>query len=191
MEVGREVRLGLVLSDRSHAMHKEVVDVPETTHSWKEHWFFIGGNWWSPNDEYEPNILYGRLRAIENFISKIRHIPAREMSLDFDDRVEKLLELSPEQRKSHLLTTEENLWAAVSRIRAASGRRETPAQRVKWLAVEAAERRRLGASKRKRPVIEPEASVNKIEVVHDLEVLHTPSPMRIGRAVRKEALVER
>ncbi|KAL6526747.1 hypothetical protein OROGR_015837 [Orobanche gracilis] len=44
------------------------------------------------------------------------HHPAREATPEFDDQVDKLLGLPAERRKSYILTTEENLWAAGLRL---------------------------------------------------------------------------
>ncbi|KAL6501258.1 hypothetical protein OROHE_024905 [Orobanche hederae] len=127
------------------------------------------------------------------------HITAQETSPEFDYRIGKLLELSPEQRKSYLVITEENLAAAdlrptepamsesASRSKAAPARKETPAERVERLA---AERKRRAAPKRKRPETEANIAVSRTELVSRVEELSMSSPIQTGRAVGKEPAID-
>ncbi|KAL6571693.1 hypothetical protein OROHE_003336 [Orobanche hederae] len=125
-------------------------------------------------DDFEPSVIDPELQTPEHFTAKIRNIPAQKTSFEFDERIDKLLELPVERRKSHLLITEGNLLAvglrptestmseSHSRAKTAPARKETPAERVERLA---AERRRRGAAKRKRSDAEAEISVSRTEFV--------------------------
>ncbi|KAL6536938.1 hypothetical protein OROHE_012522 [Orobanche hederae] len=176
-------------------MHKKVVEVPETIHSWKDQWFFVGGSWRSSVDDFEPGVIDAELRAPEYFTTEICHIPAQETSGEFDERIDKLLE----QRKSYLIITEENLAAAglrpiepamsesASRSKTAPARKETPAKRVERLA---AERKRRAAPKRRRVETEMNLSASRIELVPRVEEPNLPSPIRTGRSAGKEPTID-
>ncbi|KAL6579442.1 hypothetical protein OROMI_009658 [Orobanche minor] len=127
----------------------------------------------------------------------VSNVPAQKTSLEFDERIDRLLELPTERRKSYLLITEESLLAvglrpiepamseSASRSKTAPARKETPAERVERLA---AEQKRRAAPKRKRPEIEANISASRTELVPRIEELSLPSPIRTGRAVGKDYL---
>ncbi|KAL6553616.1 hypothetical protein OROGR_007458 [Orobanche gracilis] len=184
-----------------HTQHKEVVEVPETIHNWKDQWFFIGGEWWSTDDgDCGSDILNGRLRDPEHFISKIHDHPARGSSKEYDERVDKLMELLAEQRKSYLLTTEANVWAAGLRFtdpnmselvyKGGPSKKETPTQRVERLADERAERMKWSGAKCKRDGADAEISATRAAVGPISDQVLVPSPIRTGRAAGKELVVD-
>ncbi|KAL6552300.1 hypothetical protein OROHE_007664 [Orobanche hederae] len=119
------------------------------------------------------------------------------MSGEFNERIDRLLELPSERRKSYLIITEESLAAAGLRpiepamsdfaFQGPPARKETPAERVERLA---AERKRRAAPKRKRPETEATTGVSRTELVPSVEELSLPSPIRTGRHAGKEPMID-